>query len=255
MKPWGEFRYAKLRSIYRDIVDAPWKNAPDRADLSVLDSTYGDEDGFKHRILSREIVPVVNRALRHAQKLYKHANELNIGRRGRCAYNEDDRLNPDWTLIRDDRFLENGSFANLLPGDTKLSARWQPDLYTTNREQWERPIRQVLSYSNDAQCRYGFLITDNELVVFQFAREHVGPGLATTRGVRTPHASQAHQRVHSDDSQLSSSLQAMSVSMSMSIDSSGGRSYVESGKGFEYQDPKYNTNSSLEQIVGRECSL
>jgi hypothetical protein len=148
-------------------------------------------------------------------------------------------LNSDWALIRDDRFLENGSFANLLPGDTKLSARWQPDLYTTNREQWERTIRQVLSYSNDAQCRYGFLIADNELVVFQFAREHVGPGLATTRGVRTPHASQTHQRLHSDDSQLSSSLQAMSVSMSMSIDSSGGRSYVESGKGFEYQDPKY----------------
>ena len=73
-----------------------------------------------------------------------------------------------------------------MAGDTKLSARWQPNLHRTNDEQWRRPIRQVLTYSNDIQCRYGFLITDNELVVIQFAREH-----------------------------------------------------VESEKGFEYQDPKY----------------
>jgi hypothetical protein len=116
------------------------------------------------------------------------------------------------------------------------AARWQPELYLTNYEQWRRPIQQILTYSNEIQCRYGFLLTDRELVVFQFAKEHVGPGIATTRGTRQTQATQTHRRVLSGVSQLSESVQAMSISIESS---SGAQSYVESGQGLEYQDPKY----------------
>ncbi|KAK5636524.1 hypothetical protein RRF57_012236 [Xylaria bambusicola] len=120
-----------------------------------------------------------------------------------------------------------------MPGDTKLSARWDPDQRT--HDQWNRPVQQILTYSDDARCRYGFLITDKQLVVFQSARDNVGPGIATTRGIRTATTTQTHQRVLSNSTQLSESIQAMSISM----DSSGAQSYVESGKGVEYQGPKY----------------
>ncbi|KAJ3578310.1 hypothetical protein NPX13_g2256 [Xylaria arbuscula] len=231
-RSWNEFNYKKLRAIFKEIVEAPWKNAPRDIELSDFDLTYGDEDGFEHQILSRETIGVVNSALRHAQMVCNCPAQLHLGRRGRCHYGEDNRLNPDWTLVDSTAFLDNGKFASIMPGDTKLSARWDPsqDL----NDQWRRPVRQILTYSNDIQCRYGFLITDNELVVFQFARESVGPGIATTRGTRTATTTQTHQRVLSDSTQLSESVQAMSIS-----ESSGAQSYVESGKGFEYQDPKY----------------
>ncbi|KAK4233266.1 hypothetical protein C8A03DRAFT_39039, partial [Achaetomium macrosporum] len=115
-----------------------------------------------------------------------------------------------------------------MAGDTKLSARWHPDLRQTNQEQWARPVKRVLTYSDSVQCRYGFLITDNELVIFQFAREYVGLGIGATRSPRQPQ----HRRGPSTVSELSDSVRAMSIS-------SRTQSYVESGKGLEYQSPKY----------------
>ncbi len=67
--------------------------------------------------------------------------------------------------------------------DTKLSARWSPVRDFTT-DQWQWPIQQVLIYSNEIQYSYDFLITDKELVVFQFAIEWVGIGIAAIRGVR-----------------------------------------------------------------------
>lgn len=138
---------------YKGVVDAPWKDAYVELRLSEFDTTYGDEDEFEHQILSRSTVPAVNAALIQAQKLCKHLPLLHLGRRGRCRYGEDGRIHPDWVLLNSIEFMSDERFASIMPGDTKLSARWQPDLCLTNREQWKHPIRQVL-------------ITDNELVVF-----------------------------------------------------------------------------------------
>ncbi|KAK5636523.1 hypothetical protein RRF57_013304 [Xylaria bambusicola] len=71
-RPWNEFNYKKLYAIYKDVIEAPWKNAPREIDLSGFDLTYGDEDGFEHQILSRETIGVVNSALRHAQSVCNH---------------------------------------------------------------------------------------------------------------------------------------------------------------------------------------
>ncbi|AEO65305.1 uncharacterized protein THITE_2112160 [Thermothielavioides terrestris NRRL 8126] len=229
--PWSEFTARKLRALYRDVVDAPWKDAYVEPRLSEFDTTYGDEDGFEHQILSRSTVPAVNAALLQAQKLCNHLPLLHLGRRGRCRYGEDGRIHPDWVLVSSNEFMSDQRFASIMPGDTKLSARWQPNLYLKNREQWKHPIRQVLTYSNEVWCRYGFLITDNELVVFQFAIEHVDPGIATFRNPRQSQQPQ-HQRVVSTVSDLSDSVQAMSIS-------SRTQSYVETGKGYEYQNPRY----------------
>lgn len=234
-RPWPEFSYKKLLPIFKDIVEAPWNDAPGKVDLSELDRTYGDEDGFEHQILSPETIFLVNKALLHARKLLKHPAQLHLHRRGRCQYGEDNRLVPDWVLVSDREHIDNGKFLRILPGDTKLSARWRPDIRGTDITQWQRPIQQILTYSNEVHCRYGFLITDEELVAFQFQMERVSPSVAATRGTRTPRATQTHQRGFSDISELSGSMQ----SMSMSKKSSGADSYIKPGTGFEYQDPKY----------------
>ncbi len=160
---WKEFKYNKLRSIYNEITDAPWKNRPATIEWSLLDLTYGNEDGLEQQILSRETILTVNSALSHAQAVCGQPGQLHLGRRGRCTANEDARLKPDWTLVRSDAVLPDGYYANIMPGDTKLSARWTP--FDTSNIQWKLPVQQVLTYSNDVQCRYGFVITDSDLVV------------------------------------------------------------------------------------------
>lgn len=234
-EPWPDFNAKTLRAIYKDVVQAPWRGAPAEVDVSDFDATYGDEDGFEQQVLSRTTIPMVNAALRHAKELCNHQTLLHLGRKGRCQYGEDARINPDWTLVNNVNFTSDGKFESIMTGDSKLSAKWQPGLYQTDDDQWRRPISQVLMYSNQVQCRYGFLITDNELVAFQFARESVGPGIATTRGVRTAQTTHTHQRVASGVSQLSGSVQAMSISGG----SAGAQSYSETGRGFDYQNPKY----------------
>ena len=203
---------------------------------------YGDEDCFEHQILSRFIIPNVNAGLAHAQQLLKHTALLHLGRKGRCGHNsDDDRLNPDWSLVNDQLYYpETGKYLSVLNGDTKLSAKWGPELRSIYRDEWQLPIRQVLTYAKRINCRYGFIITDAVLVVFQFAYEVVGPGLAATREIRAPQPAMAHRRVMSDQSQLSEAMQGMSISGdSLAAGSHGAQEYVETGQTLEFQHPKY----------------
>ncbi|RFU25410.1 hypothetical protein B7463_g10920, partial [Scytalidium lignicola] len=94
-KLWNEFNLEKLRAIYKDILDVPWRNAPDKNEMPDLDLTYGDEDGFEHQILSRDTVATVNIALRRVHQLHNHLPLLHLGWRGRSDYEEDNRINPD----------------------------------------------------------------------------------------------------------------------------------------------------------------
>jgi hypothetical protein len=121
-QPWSEFNAKELQAIYKDIIQAPWQEAPHETRISDFDATYGDEDGYEHQVLGRTTIPVVNAALSHAQKLCNHASLLHLGRRGRCRYGEDNRINPDWALVNNVDFLPDGKFAPLLAGDTKLGS-------------------------------------------------------------------------------------------------------------------------------------
>ena len=252
-QPWKEFTLNKLQSIYRDVLEAPWKDAPDEPRCSELDLTFGDENGFEMQVLQKAVIDIVNQALRQASVVYGKRGQLNIGRWGRCGYESDSRLHPDWALVNELEF-DGAKFIAILPGDSKVAARWTLAMYGVDGEQWALPISQVLTYANYVQCRYGFLITDDELVVLRFTREPVGPGIATTRQLRTG-GTQSHQRVTSDVSQLSESIKALSLSFG----SSGGQSYVESGRGFEYLSPEYqvipwgNHGSRLTVRLGLFC--
>lgn len=75
-------------------------------------------------------------------------------------------------------------YVNCCPGDTKLATKWHSK-NNPNTGEYFRPIAQVLSYGGDQwNTRYGYVITQSELVVLRFSREVVGPGLASGRSPR-----------------------------------------------------------------------
>ena len=82
-------------------------------------------------------------------------------------------LRPDWAaVIRYTR--RGGKPKNILPGDTKLSKKWSSGkivLEGLDKEgkdaDWILPLSQVYTYCLHSDSRYGYIITDKELVVLR----------------------------------------------------------------------------------------
>lgn len=107
---------------------------------------------------------------------------------------------PDWSFCSPSKKHQSGRYVNLVPGDTKLSTKWQPSLRTRNLAEWRLPVRQVLSYGRDLEVRYGFLITNTHLTTLRFRREKIGDGMATNRLRRAVHDSQVDPQASSTPS-------------------------------------------------------
>ena len=238
-EPWTEFTAKNLRRIYKATVKTSWDGSFAEPKLSTLDRAFGNEDGFEHQILSRSTIPAVNAALAQARYSLNQSAKLHLGRRGRCAYQTGSKLHPDWVLVSNSDYstqLTGKRYTSLLAGDTKLSKRWVSDGAKT--AQWQLPVSQVLTYANHIGSRYGFLVTDKELVVFQFRREEVGPGPPSWP--RAPAASEA--------SSLSETFRALSVSPSHTHSDYSGTS-----SGFDFQKPRFCaipwTNHGKDQLT------
>jgi hypothetical protein len=80
------------------------------------------------------------------------------------------RYKPDWAGVR--RSVPEEKAPNLLPGETKVSQKWKSSYIEPFDEaprdfcpNWLWPLRQVLTYCLTLNVRYGYIITDEELVV------------------------------------------------------------------------------------------
>ncbi|KAL9602846.1 MAG: hypothetical protein Q9219_001541 [cf. Caloplaca sp. 3 TL-2023] len=88
------------------------------------------------------------------------------------------RRRPDWAAVQ--RVYDGqGCLATgiksktMLPGDTKTSIKWHSSQIKKGpvdrrpKSDWYKPIGQIYDYCRRANARYGYLITDQELVVIQ----------------------------------------------------------------------------------------
>ena len=130
----------------------------------------------------------------------------------------------------------DGQYQCLLPGDTKLSKKWQPSMAWSQdswkRDQWALPVTQVQAYADFAKCRYGFIITDLHLVVLRFSVEPVSSGLALSRDLRVQRYT--HQRLGSGSTDITSSLGAMSLDTTHS-------SHQNDHLNGDFSEPEYAT--------------
>ncbi len=237
---WEDFNAQNLYKMYRPIVDADWvSDMSGWEQASQWDQRVFDEDSLDH-YLSRFMLPHVNAALGHARRVLSihRDNDLSIGRGGRCYYGWDTErsFKPDWSLCSDSQRLDDEPYRSLLPGDTKLSAKWRSDMYgTTAHAIWKDPVRQILHYITELKMRYGWLITDAELVVFRVSVDYTGPGQTADRPPRQqPPASHGRRTsTDTDVSQLSSGMQSVSLNESSS--------YVPSDNGVDAFRLEYQT--------------
>ncbi|KAL2042907.1 hypothetical protein N7G274_004667 [Stereocaulon virgatum] len=102
-----------------------------------------------------------------------------MGRGGQGTFSGSAKYRPDWAGIQSRPQQSNTArqdtrSKNILPGDTKVSTKWSShDIvsgpvqseYTT--KDWLRPLMQVYTYCVKANARYGYIITDKELVAIR----------------------------------------------------------------------------------------
>ncbi|EHK22895.1 uncharacterized protein TRIVIDRAFT_60285 [Trichoderma virens Gv29-8] len=140
-------------------------------------------------LLRRFVIPVVNYALSN------QPGSCHYGRGTRCF----SRHQPDWSVISSTWVVEKG-YLNVLPGDTKLDAKWRPSMIheAKNFEEWQKVMHQVVSYMMKEENRYGFIITDTNMVALRLTRRPVESGIAADRPRRDNVP--GHQRHISDTS-------------------------------------------------------
>ncbi|KAJ9130688.1 hypothetical protein NKR23_g12085 [Pleurostoma richardsiae] len=230
-QPWTDFNYENLVSIFRKSLSATYRDPPVIDQGSVYDHDIRNEATLDH-FLTRFVFPIINGALRRTSRVMEWSEVFYISPGSWCHGSGP----PDWGLVSYSRMWES-KFYNLLPGDTKLHAKWRPDMDGSEdlgvRRQWLLPVSQITTYAADAECRYGFIITDQRLVVFRFSVEAVGPSSVATRSQRLP-LQPTHERVASGDTDISSAVEQMS------LDSSGAQSYIDNNPAnYEYLPPEY----------------
>jgi len=140
-------------------------------------------------LLRRFISPVVNYALE---------NQLGRPHLGRGSRFGSDRS--DWSVISAQCIDGWGRFENVLPGDTKLDAKWRPTMIDEGPGsfvEWQKVVAQVVTYMAKNHTRYGFILTDGFLVPLRLTREPVAAGIAQERP-RRDIAAASHQRHTSD---------------------------------------------------------
>ncbi|KAI0526161.1 hypothetical protein F5B22DRAFT_632727 [Xylaria bambusicola] len=197
--PWPEFNYANLTKVFSRQLRSRYVG-PERLEQPLpQDQVLFHEDTLED-FLRRFIVPAVNYCLDQSE------GQPHFGRGSRCGGNE------DWSVVSPIWFSPPGDFANRLPGDTK-----------------QKVVAQVLTYMADNNSRYGFIITDEVLVVLRLTYKRTGQGIAADRPrrqVATP--TTGHQRQVSDISMASGNTSGQESSFQ-----------DDNPLDWEYYDPEY----------------
>ncbi|KAF2650599.1 hypothetical protein K491DRAFT_782472 [Lophiostoma macrostomum CBS 122681] len=143
--------------------------------------TFANEEALEKAYVCQWTYPIVNHALSHAQSQAKELGicppfvELVPGGNARRTF----RNKPDWAGIRTTAPDDIIRTLNILPGDTKLSYKWKSTQIVPKRidkwdmtQTWFWPLRQIFTYCMNSNTRYGYIISDEEVVAFRVRVPH-----------------------------------------------------------------------------------
>ena len=242
--PWVDFTFENLNNCYGDVLTDIIRDFSSISPaLSDLEREIFDEDSLDH-LLSRSVVSAVSDGLREAGNLlhpHDKNRHIDVTRGGRARNPHDNiptpsgtlqitpervttemkdkpKIYPDWAGVR--KTPGSITYANRCPGETKLSTKWESTGRKTGEQEADEymwPLVQVKNYSvKNWRTRYGYIITQKELVVLRFSRYKICGGLVQTRS-QTKLANPL-ESLGSESSQM----QIQTISSSPSHRSSGG---------------------------------
>lgn len=174
-RPWIGFDYRTLSAIFTEELKKDYRFSAKPTPL-VEDLRIFTEETLED-ILRRFEAPLVNYCL------FDQTGSPHFGRGSRC---ESVDYKPDWSTVSHSHLQASKRFENLLPGDTKVSRKWRPEMKNEGGgAEWRKVMTQIMTYMAYYRSRYGFIITDRCLVPLRITRKPSGPGIARTRTPRS----------------------------------------------------------------------
>jgi hypothetical protein len=178
--PWTDFNFTSLTQCCDGLFSLMLELPMTPMEFSHLRSKEGisftAEGSLEKGYVSQWTFPIVKEALANAQprcdRLIPPFVKMVAGEDSKAPGGH--RHKPDWAGVRTSLPKESGRAVNILPGDTKVSYKWISSKVATGEmnendriSDWAWPIRQIFTYCLDLRTRYGFIITDVEVVAFR----------------------------------------------------------------------------------------
>ncbi|KAL8715673.1 MAG: hypothetical protein Q9225_006326 [Loekoesia sp. 1 TL-2023] len=205
IKEWTDFKLSSLDAACGGLLkktlecEFPLVNHPDVPEFP--DCQIHDENCLTI-LLSKWNQSVVNRAL---EAVHKYAAERfsdravymcpggHGGGRQEKQKKGEIKLYPDWAGVfqsNNEQYVprQNVKRKTVLPGETKLSSKWTVSMFQRKTAIFGAkatqnhclPIAQIYTYCRNSNARYGYLITDQELVAVRI--DEISPSPAGSKG-------------------------------------------------------------------------
>lgn len=184
---WQEFDLANLQQTCNGLFFKMLLYPVKPIDFSYLDddvTEFTAERSFES-FLFKWTHTIVSKALSKAQNqcelLHPPYVDMVVG----CDAWAPQKFQPDWAGVRKAGVKHHDRPDNILPGDTKVSYKWKSTEINTTKipsdyaPSWLWPIMQVFTYCVRLNTRYGYIITDEEIVIL---RVRVDRGLVGESG-------------------------------------------------------------------------
>jgi hypothetical protein len=262
---WKDLEWKSLlKPMFDRILRLPVSNMPRFEDFLNYPnhlSEVSDENSLD-ALLVRWTYPVVSTALSAAQShpnfrdtisASDHQYKISMARGGQAWLPQENKLTPDWAGIllsfpgnncTDDsqpgKLHNKRAYKNVLPGDTKLSTKFKSE-WGPEDQRFQDPVNQVFTYCRRANVPYGYIITQEELVVLRlFDGDKNNPDRQTGRESRTYVEWKAVSWANNTNDELTVNLTLWCLHMLAARDRTiGGRKQLIS----EYPTPERSTRS------------
>ena len=183
--PWTDFNFESLQTIYdgvlSQILDSPYDDLHDHPFVAETPFCEIFDEQCLEKLLAKWTQSIVCEALQKAQvnnMSWPTNSPVDMVSGGAAKFEMADRVKgrkkryqPDWAgILRKPNTRKK--FPNILPGETKPSSKWNYKKLPPSRDdpvptepQFIKPIQQLYTYCVRSASRYGYLITDRELLV------------------------------------------------------------------------------------------
>jgi hypothetical protein len=186
---WRDFHIQALRDSFGELLEYPMQ-AEDSTEIDKnLKQMFGENS--INNLASARNVPMVSRALLSAHRICESIHLNRCWRFEKIIFGKNDRRGnipgshsrqkwePDWCSYHESQIIryqgDTFGYVNLLPGDSKSSTKWESAWRESDRErektEWWKPITQVTTYCVYAGTRYGFILSQKELVPIRISMD------------------------------------------------------------------------------------